>query len=435
MFEYFAFGLQTFEDILWMYFCFPFLVGLGIVLTFRGRMAQVRQFPRALGNFWALLRCRHSVNGRVHPLQAFFACIGGCVGIGNIVAVCTAVQLGGPGALIWLWMTAAIGVILKYAEVYLGLRYRIKDHEGNYRGGPMYYLQQVFRGSWAPVMISVLLCLYGVEVYQFKVVTTSVSSNFGWTKELVVVGLLGLVFYAACGGVSRVGKIAGTTVPLFICIYLAMALAVIWQHADQLSSVLATAFASAFTGHAAVGGFVGSTFLMAVTHGMRRACYSGDLGIGYAAVIHSNSTEESHEKQASLVIVDIFIDSVICTASILLILVTGVWQSGFPQELLVQKALETTFPFTEFFMPVFLFLLGYATLNAYFIVGLSCAEFLGGVKGRRAYFVYACCILTLFAYVDTSLAQTAMAIVGGMLLVFNCYAIFSLRKEISYNFS
>lgn len=435
MIELIGFWLQSIEDVLWVYCCLPLLMILGAFLTVRGRAAQIRLFPAALANFWSLLRSRPSSEGQVHPLQAFFACIGGCFGIGNLVAVCTAVQMGGPGALVWVWSTAAIGATLKYAEVYLGLRYRISDKAGSYMGGPMYYLQRVFKGTWAPALASILLCLYGVEVYQFSVITKSISLNFHWPKELIIAGLLILVLYAGRGGVGRAGKIASMTIPLFIVFYMSMSLWVIWQHSDVLPGVLLSVFSSAFTGHAAIGGFAGSSLLMALTYGMRRACYSGDLGVGYASVIHSASSEKRPEKQASLVLVDIFLENfMICTTTILLILVTGVWQTDLPQEMLVQEALATTFSYVEIFIPIFLFILGYSTINAYFVVGVNCATFLGGKLGRRIYFSYAAIALVIFAYVDTALAQMVMTLVGGILLLLNCVAIFYLRDEINYEF-
>lgn len=427
--------LILFEDAIWIYFCFPVIVLMGIYFSIRSGFVQLRCFPSALGNFIQLLRQKQASDGKVHPMQAFFACVGGCIGIGNIVAVCTAVTIGGPGALLWLWLTAAMGAMLKYAEVYLGIKFRITDSEGNYRGGPMYYLQKVFLGKWAPITVCLLLCIYGVEVYQFNIVASSISMNFDIPKLAVVFVLLGLILYAACGGIQRVGAISSVMVPLFVTVYCSMGYYVIWMNVDRLGEVLQLVFTSAFTGHAAVGGFVGSTLLVAVTQGIRRACYTGDLGIGYASVIHSESTVKHAEKQASLVIVDIFLDTfLICTTTILLILVTGVWNQDIPQELMVQKALGTVFGYVDWFIPIFLFMLGYSTINAYFVVGLTCAKFLGGVRARKAYFIYACTVFVLFSFADPTVPQSIMTSVGGALLLLNCYGIFKLRNEISYSF-
>lgn len=422
------------EDAIWVYFCFPFIVLMGLYFSWKSRFVQIKSFPTCLGNFFTLLKQKHVADGKVHPLQAFFACVGGCIGIGNIVAVCTAVTIGGPGALLWLWLTATLGAIIKYSEVYLGIKYRIVDAHGHFRGGPMYYLQRVFSGSWAPITVSLLLCFYGVEVYQFSIMASSISLNFDLPKVPVVGVLLVLVLYAAWGGIRRVGTISAATVPLFVIVYCSMGAYVIFQNAAAIPEVLGTVFTTAFTGHAAVGGFIGSTLLIAVTQGIRRACYTGDIGIGYAAVIHSESSVIQPEKQASLVIVDIFLDTfIICTTTILLILVTGVWKENIPQELMVQTALGTVFSHVEWFMPFFLFLLGFSTINAYFAVGLNCAQFLGGSTAKVIYFIYAAIALALFSFVDPTVAQTIMTSVGGLLLILNCYGIYVLRNEVGFD--
>lgn len=425
--------LNSTEDVIWIYLCFPVLVAMAIYFSVRSKFVQLRSFPHALSNFVQLLKQKHVSDGKVHPMQAFFACVGGCIGIGNIVAVCTAVTIGGPGALLWLWVTAALGVMLKYAEVYLGIKFRVVDPHGNYRGGPMYFLQKVFIGRWAPITVCILLCIYGVEVYQFNVVASSIAYNFQIPKFPVVAVFLGLVVYATCGGIRRVGSISSIIIPIFVLIYCSMGFYVIFLNAHHLPEVINLVFTSAFNGHAAVGGFIGSTILIAVTQGIRRACYTGDLGIGYASVIHSESCVKRAEKQASLVIVEIFFDTfIICTTTILLILVTGVWNQDIPQELMVQTALGTVFGYIEWFMPVFLFLLGYSTINAYFVVGLNCAQFLGAKHGKKIYLMYACLVLTFFSFVDPTVPQSIMTIVGGGLLLMNCYGIYKLRHEISY---
>jgi AGCS family alanine or glycine:cation symporter len=171
-----------------------------------------------------------------------------------------------------------------------------------------------------------------------------------------------------------------------------------------------------------------------VSHGVRRGCYSGDIGIGYASVIHSETSAKVPEKQALLVIFEIFLDTFfICTTSVMVILITGTWHQVAESTMLVQSALATYFPYMNFFMPLFLFLVGYATINAYFCVGLKCAAELSPVYGKKIYYTYAIVSLVLFSFFDSTLAQSIMAIAGGLLLVINSVGIFLLRKEISFD--
>lgn len=426
--------LEAIEHILWTYFGVPIVVLLGLYLTIRSRFFQIRHLPYVFKTFFGFLRYKENCHGAVHPLKAFFAAVGGCVGIGNIVGICTAVQLGGPGALFWIWMTALMGMIIKYSEVFLGIKYRISNGSGGYNGGPMYFLSKVFKQSWVPQLVCILLCIYGVEVYQFSVITTSITTNFGVNSYLVIGTLLALVIFAGSGGVRRVGNISSKSLPFFVVIYVGMGLWVLFNNLEVLPGVISQIFTSAFTGHAAVGGFVGAGLMGAVSHGVRRGCYTGDIGVGYASVIHSESCERVPEKQAALAIFDIFLDTfIICTTSLFIILATGYWKEPIEAGMMVQSALGEYFPYMEYFMPVFLFMLGYNTINAYFCVGLKCANFLSPRFGKPVYYLYAIAALLLFSFMGTAQAQTVMAIAGVSLLIINGYGIFRLRHEISFN--
>jgi len=425
--------LSTVEEFLWGFLGAPIILLAGLYLTVRSRFMQVRKFPRVIATFFHYLGAGEEREG-VHPLKAFFACVGGCIGIGNIVSVCIAVQIGGPGALFWLWVTAGAGMMLKYGEVYLGIRYRQERPEGGYLGGPMYFLSAIFPSNAVPMTVAFLLCIYGVEVYQFRVVAESVAANFSWSEAAVAAVLLLLVFGAGLGGVARVGTISSVIIPVFVLLYLVMGLYVLFLHADRIPAVLYEVITSAFSGHAAVGGFAGSAVAATLTQGVRRGAYTGDVGVGYASVIHSETSVTVPQKQASLVIFDMFLDTfVVCTLSILLILVTGVWSEPLPASLLVQRALESVFPKMHLFMPFFIFLLGYSTINAYFVVGVNCSRYLSPGRGPALFYLYALLAFAFFTFAGTEQAISLMATVGALLLIVNAYGILRLSKEISYD--
>jgi AGCS family alanine or glycine:cation symporter len=425
--------IEAVDGSLWSYVCFPLIMILGVYFSITSRFFQIRYFPKVVRTFIDFLRVRSTDAHGVHPLKAFFACIGGCVGIGNVVAICTAVQIGGPGALFWIWMTAIAGMTLKYAEVFLGMRYRVTDAKGHYVGGPMYFLRQVFSTPTIPALVAFLLCVYGIEVYQFNIITTSISSNFSVSPFLVAVALLGLVFYAVNGGVNRVGQISSTIVPLFMVLYMGMGLWVILQNITVFPAVIVNVFKSAFTGHAAMGAFVGAALMQTISQGIKRGCYASDVGIGYASVIHSESNEQIPQKQALLTIFEIFLDAFfICTTSVVIILVTDVWQMPLHESMLVQTALGMYFPYMNVFMPVFLFLLGYSTIIAFFCVGIRSAEYLLPAHGKKIYFLYGLPCLFAFSFLDTTEAMVIMSLTQALLLMINLYGIFKLRKEISF---
>ncbi|HRD55196.1 MAG TPA: amino acid carrier protein [Parachlamydiaceae bacterium] len=427
--------LHTLDDSLWSYIALPGIMLLSFYFSFKSKFVQIRKFPHIIRTFLKLLRTKNeTTSGAIHPLKAFFACIGGCIGIGNVVAICTAVQIGGPGALFWIWITAIAGSILKYSEIYLGLSYRVKNEKGGYNGGPMYFLQKVFKKPFVPCLAAFLLCIYGVEIYQFGVVAETLHQNFNVDKIYIVVGLTTLVLAAALGGIRLVGEICSMLVPFFIVCYLAMGTYILSIHFNEIPGLIKLVFSSAFTGHAALGAFAGSSMLIAVSQGLRRGCYSGDIGIGYASIIHSESQEASPEKQASLAIFDIFVDTfMICTTSILIILVTGIWQEPIDASILIQTALQQYFPYMEFFMPLFLFLLGYTTVIAYFCTGVKCAEFLSPKYGRVIYYLLGASFFICFSFAETTYALMAMSITGASLLCINLYGIYHLRHEVSFS--
>lgn len=433
MLENISKAIIAFEDILWGFFGVPAVLLLGLVLTIQSRGAQIRNLPAAVRTFISFFSIKDQGQKGISPLKAFFACIGGSVGVGNVVGVCTAVQLGGPGALFWIWITALAGAIVKYSEVYLGVKYRVSNGQGGYSGGPMYFLRNAYKKPWVFGLVSFLLCLYGVEIFQFSVVTKSIATNFDWNIYAVVGVMLALVLFAGSGGVRRVGNISSALIPVFVFMYVGMGLWVLVNNLEKIPEILSSVFTSAFNGHAAMGAFVGSTIIATASQGVRRGCYTGDIGIGYASVIHSETSVTIPEKQASLVIFEIFIDTFfICSTSVMVVLISGLWTAPIEGSMIVQTALGQYFPYMHFFMPFFLFLVGYATINAYFCVGLKCAEQLMPRMGKKIYYAYAVVVLFAFSFFDTVLAQSIMAIAGGFLLLINSWGIFLMRKHISF---
>lgn len=434
MLEAIFYNLSLADNFFWSYVAFILIISLGAYLTYRTRFFQVRAFPSIVNIFFHFLTKSQDNKRGVHPLKAFFASVGGMIGIGNVVGIVTAIQIGGPGALFWVWLAAIIGTVIKYSEIFLGIKYRVENDRGSYSGGPMYFLARAFKSPLIPVVCSVLLCIYGVEIYQFAVITDSLSTNFGLDRYVVLVPLLGFVVYSSIGGVPRIGKICSIVMPFFMTLYVGMSLWIIFQEFSLLPGVLNTVFTSAFTGHAAVGGFAGSSALLAIQHGISRAAYSADLGIGYDSIIQSESNTSHPEKQAKLSILGVCIDNLICTMSILVVLVSGVWKSqdAIAGSHLVQTALSHYFPYMNIFIPLFLLIAGFTTMIAYFCVGITCARFLFPRYGMQLYVAYGVLSLIFFSFFDQTQALCVMSLCGALLLIMNLLGIYVLRKEIVF---
>ncbi len=427
-------GLEIFNLNLWFFFGFPAILFLGILLSFKSRFLQIRKFPSAVATFKDYMINGSDSDTGIHPLKAFFASVGGAVGIGNIVAICAAVQVGGPGALFWIWVVAIFGMILKYSEVYLGMKFRRKNASGKYVGGPMYYLKKAFpKQKWLPPLSAVLLCVYSVEIYQFQVVSETLSLNFGLHYGFFTLIFLALVIYSGSGGVKRVGEICSYLIPCFIVVFVFMGGWIICLNFAKIPSLIALIFSGAFSGTAPVGGFVGSSLLMTISQGMKSGCYASDVGIGYAAVIHSESSVKQPEKQASLIFVDFFLDIVlVCSMSVMIVLASGLWQSSLPSSLVMQAALADYFPYMNLFMPLFIFILGFSTVISYFSVGLRCSEYLSPKRGKTFFLLFAIVFFMIFSFFDSLYALTVMSLVQLSLLVLNLAGTYRLKNEISF---
>jgi alanine or glycine:cation symporter, AGCS family len=433
MFEFISLVLSNFEELLW-FIAFPSVVFVGIYFTIKTRAIQLRKFPYICKNFFSMMLNHDKTSEGVHPFKTFFACIGGAVGIGNIVGITTALQLGGPGAVFWVWVTAIAGALVKYGEVFLGMKNRVLTPKG-FRGGPMYVLEKAFSGKGLASLFCVLLCLYGVDVFQFSVMSTSVSQNFGISRLYVSLFFLFFVVLAEAGGVKRIGAICGTIIPIFIVVYLSMGSWLLLCNATKIPAIIFGIFHSAFTPHAALGAFAGSTLLMTISQGIRRSCYSCDIGVGYASIIHSESSTLKPSKQASLILFEVFLDTfIVCTMSLMIVLTMGTWKEDLPAIYLVQKALSSYFPYMNLFIPSLFFLLGYSTFTTYFCSGMKTASFLSPTWGRPLYYLYAASILFLFSFIDTSRANSVMSCILALLLLLNISALWRLRHEVLFDF-
>ncbi len=427
------FWLEQINAFIWGYIAFLLIFGLGAYFSIRSRFFQVRRFGAIFGSFLSAFTEKQTGRG-IHPIKVFFAAIGGCIGIGNIVGIVTAVQIGGPGALFWAWIGGLAGMVIQYAEVYLGLRHRVKNQQGSYDGGPMYFLPLAYKSRWIAPVVCFLLCIYGVEIFMFNVMADSISVNWQLNQVLVVALLMIAILIVDTGGIQRVGEVCTGLIPLFIVLYVGMALWVIGQHASQIPSLLSAVIEGAFTPQAAKGGFAGSTVLLTLSMGLSRGAYSGDIGVGYTSVIYAESRTDKIGKQSSLAIIGIFLDTfVICSLSIFVVLATGQWHTGMAVTLMVQESLAEFFPYMHIFMPTFLFLLGFTTILAYFVVGVKCAKFISPKWGPLAYYLYACIMLPTFAFVEANQAFVIMSLSGACLLILNLIGIIILRKEIRFN--
>jgi AGCS family alanine or glycine:cation symporter len=429
--------MNEIDTFFWGFVAFFLIILLGLYFTVHTRAFQIRSLAQIVKTFYHFLRhpASESHSTGIHPIRLFFTSVGGMIGIGNVVGIVTAIQFGGPGALFWVWVTGLVGSVIKYAEIYLGFKYRIPKSCGSgFQGGPVHVLKEAFSHKIFPVAVAIFLCIYCVEVFQFSVMVESISYNYGVEKPIAMFLLLSMILYIVIGGVDRVTKYCMYINPVMMFGYLFMCFWVIFSHIGEIPELLNTVFKSAFNGHAAVGGFAGSSILMTIRYGVGRAAYSADIGMGYDSSMQVESRVSHPENQAKLAIFGVYVDNFFCSLTCIVVLLTGVWNLSPMVEpsLAVQAALAPYFPFVTKALPIFFFIAGFTNIVAYFSVGVKTSYYLFQKNGKQIYLLYGLIAMPLFSYLGVSYALLLMSLSGAGLLILNLTGIYRLRKQVIF---
>jgi AGCS family alanine or glycine:cation symporter len=270
------------------------------------------------------------------------------VGVGNIAGVATAIFLGGPGALFWLWVSGLFGMCTKYAEIVVAMHYREKDADGTMRGGAMYVLKNGLKLPWLGAIFALLtsLAAFGIgNMVQANSVADALHTTFGLSQSTTGIVLVALTGAVILGGIKRIGKVTELLVPFMALFYIGGGLVILVLHAGKLPDVFALVFESAFSGTAAAGGFAGSTIAMALRYGIARGLFSNEAGLGSAPMVHAAAQTDHPVRQGLYGIFEVFVDTLlICTTTGLVILVTDSWTSGATGAALSVNAFTTGLP-------------------------------------------------------------------------------------------
>ncbi|MCT4563038.1 MAG: sodium:alanine symporter family protein [Maledivibacter sp.] len=321
--------------LLWGPFMLILLVGGGVFLTIRLKFIQITHFKymwnQTFGSlFKRKLENNDDCDGSLTPFQAVTTALASTIGASNIVGVPVAIFFGGPGAVFWMWITAILGMITKYAEVVLGVIYREKNANGEFVGGPMYYLKNGLKSKFLGNLYAFLFMLTIVSgiMVQANSAAGSVSTlgiNVYFSGGLITL-LVGLI---VVGGVKRVGKVSEKFVPFMASLYVLGCLIIIIANINQIPAVFALIFKTAFTGHAAIGGFAGSTLSICLRWGVARGAYSNEAGMGSAPIAHAAAKTDHPVRQGMWGMFSVFFDTLlICTMTAMVILTTGIWQNN-----------------------------------------------------------------------------------------------------------
>ncbi|HEU9680581.1 TPA: alanine/glycine:cation symporter family protein [Streptococcus pneumoniae] len=385
------------------------LVGTGIYLTIRLGLLQVLRLPKA----FQLIFIQDKGHGDVSSFAALCTALASTVGTGNIIGVATAIKVGGPGALFWMWMAAFFGMATKYAEGLLAIKYRTKDDHGAVAGGPMHYILLGMGEKWRP--LAVLFAVAGVLVALLGIGTfTQVNS------------------IAVFGGLKSISKVSTTVVPFMAIIYILGTLTVIFFNIGKIPGTIALVFTSAFSPLAAVGGFAGASVRMAIQNGVARGVFSNESGLGSAPIAAAAAKTNEPVEQGLISMTGTFIDTlIICTLTGLTILVTGVWSGDLNGVALTQSAFSTVFShFGPALLTIFLVLFAFTTILGWNYYGERCFEFLFGVRFIWLYRVVFVLMVLLGGFIELDMVWIIADIVNALMALPNLIALLVLSPVV-----
>lgn len=441
----------TLNDVAWLYILLPCVFVGGVYLTIGNGAVQFRHFFYAMKNtVGKMFHRQRAGEGAVTPFQAVTTALAATVGTGNIVGTAQAIAMGGYGAVFWMWMAALLGMVIKYSEVVLSINYRERDVNGDWVGGPMYYIQKGMgpRWKWLAVMFSVLgaLAAFGIgNMSQSNSIAGSVTdavtalfpgfsgqTTLRWVLGISMAVLTALVLF---GGIKRIGSVTEKLVPFMSVAYVLMTLIVIFGNLDGVIPAFQKIFVGAFTPRAFVGGAAGITVRQAVIWGLRRSAFSNEAGLGSAPIAHAAAECKSPVDQGLYGIFEVFMDTlVICTLTALTIIISGV-DVVFgvkPGSEMITSAFATVLggKFSAVFIAIALALFAYSTILGWSLYGSRCVQHLFGLKAAKVYQVVFILMIVVGSVSSLDFVWNIADTLNGMMAIPNFIAIFALSPVV-----
>ena len=432
--------LNQLSSFIWGPIMLALLLGVGVYLSIGLKLMPWRKIPYG---FKLLFSGRAEKDqGDISPFQALMTALSATIGTGNIAGVATAIFLGGPGAVFWMWITALFGMATKYGEAVLAVKYREVDSRGKRQGGPMYYIKNGLGENWK--WLGFLFALFGTiaafgigNMVQSNSVADALHSNFNLDPIITGIILSILVGLVILGGVKRIGDVAGFLVPIMAVAYILGSLIIIFANFANIGEAFGLIFKSAFSGTAATGGFAGAAVWAAIRFGVARGVFSNEAGLGSAPIAHAAAQTNDPVRQGMIGMLGTFIDTIIvCTMTALVILLTGAWTSGETGASLSTLAYGQGIGFGNYIVTFGLVVFAFTTLLGWSYYGERCAEFIFGVGVIIPYrIVWVVAIMTgaliklNFVWLFADVMNGFMAIPNLIALALLSPVIFKVTKE------
>ena len=427
--------IKNIDSILWGPPLIILLVGTGIFLTIRLKLLQVAKLPLAMK---LITTAKNQGSGDISSFKALCVAMSATVGTGNIVGVATAVAAGGPGAIFWMWMAAFFGMATKYSEGLLAIKYRSKDKLGQVAGGPMYYIELGLGKKYRPLAIifavfCVLVAFFGIGTFaQVNAIVQSVNISFGVPAYITDIVLTVLVAAITLGGLKSIARAASAIVPFMAVLYFFTCLSIIVLHIGDIPAAVVTIIESAFTGHAALGGFAGSTIMVAMQSGIARGVFSNESGLGSAPIAAAAAKTQWPAEQGLISMTGTFIDTIIiCTMTGLTLVLTGVWYGDAAGAAMTNTAFSMDYgPVGGIFLTVSLALFAFTTILGWNYYGERACQYLFGIKGILPYRLIFICLVASGAFLELEAIWVLADIVNGLMAIPNLIALIGLSGVI-----
>jgi alanine or glycine:cation symporter, AGCS family len=405
------------------------LVGTGLYLTIILKGLQFRVLPMALR---MIFHREPNEKGDISHFAALMTALAATVGIGNIVGVATAITLGGPGAVFWMWMTGLVGMATKYAEAVLAVKYREEGPHGM-RGGPMYYIAKGAGLPWLATLFAVFTALaaFGIgNMTQANAAATILQSAFNITPWVTGVVLMLLTALVILGGIKSIGRFTSFLVPFMIIAYVGTALVVLAINIDKVPAAFGLIFNHAFAPIAATGGFAGAAVAAAIRFGVARGVFSNESGLGSAPIAAAAARTSDPVKQALVSMTQTFIDTlIICTMTALVILTANSWVLGVGAGQLTSASMAETLGRTgEIVVTLATVLFAYSTLIGWSYYGEKAVEYLMGSRAIRIFRIFFIAAVVVGAMVSLEFVWNFSDLMNGMMAIPNLIGLLLLSR-------
>ena len=410
------------------------LVGTGFWLTFALRGLQFRKLGHAL--YLALIKRKEESDqpGDITHFQALMTALSATVGTGNIAGVATAIAVGGPGALFWMWITGLVGMATKYAEALLAVKYRIIDENGEMSGGPMYYISKGLNKPWLGTIFAVFasFAAFGIgNMVQSNSVADAVEATYHIPPLVTGITLMVCTAAVILGGIKKIGRVTGILVPIMIAFYMAGAAYIIIINIAEVPAALVFIVKQAFNPTAAVGGFAGASIMLAIRMGVARGVFSNESGLGSAPIAAAAAQTKSPITQALVSMTQTFIDTIIvCTMTGLVLILTGVWSNGETGAELTTMAFAAGMPGGAHVVTIGIILFAYSTILGWCYYGEKSIEYLFGVKSVLPYRIVFICFVGVGAVAKLSLVWNISDTLNGLMAVPNLIGLLLLTPVV-----